>query len=141
MTDRFSRRDLLQLGAVVIVGTALPATLRRALQTLRPRDDVVAGIGRYVDRLSLLSDDERSMRILGRRSHHRLETDPNAVLRALEQIYGKPTELHAADDDRLRQQLTAAARRDFRAQRTAIVDGWVLSRSEAVVATAFSLLR
>lgn len=138
MTARsFSRRDLLRLGGLIALGTLVPVTARRTLLEPVPRDQALASIQVYVNRLSAMSVSFHGLRRLGLRAVRELPSQPSLVLQNLERIYGSPGDLEALNDAQLRRALAEASARDFAARRTILVDGWLLSHSEANVAIAF----
>lgn len=134
---RLTRRELLGLVGVLILGTGLPVSARRTVMSDGADDDAATSVRLYVDRLRSLSADRVGLRRLGMRAVQHGPREPDALLQALKDVFGPAHGLGDVEDDELRSRLASAARLDFQNQRVVRVDGWLLSRAEVSVAVAF----
>ena len=77
---------------------------------------------------------------IGRSYRERFPAENNVDALADALLADLPVELGTADADRLNRELKELVQRDFAVERTVLVDGWVLSATEARQCALYSLL-
>jgi hypothetical protein len=116
------RRHFIGLAAAGAAGLALPAAATRPI-------DGICALG--YPNLDHVLRDPGAIRALGQRYRELVPAENDA--KTLEEIFRKelPLDLSAPATSELDAQVSALVRRDFDSGRTIVVNGWVLSVTEA----------